>query len=77
MPPGTEGLSYTGNEKVWPFIEQAAPAPRGHSVPVPGEPVARHGHRPAVERAAELGVEIRYETGATKLVVTRTVPSSA
>ncbi len=37
VPPGTEGLSYTGNEKVWPFIEQAKPAPRGHSVPVPGE----------------------------------------
>ena len=37
VPPGTEGLSYTGNEKVWPFCEQAAPAPRGHSVPVPGE----------------------------------------
>ena len=37
VPPGTEGLSYTGNEKVWPFCEQAEPAPRGHSVPVPGE----------------------------------------
>ena len=35
--PGTEGLLYTGNEKVWPFCEQAVPAPRGHSVPVPGE----------------------------------------
>ena len=23
VPPGTEGLSYTGNEKVWPYIEQA------------------------------------------------------
>ena len=37
VPPGTEGLTYTGNEKVWPFFEQAKPAPRGHSVPVPGE----------------------------------------
>ena len=37
VPAGTEGLSYTGNEKVWPFCEQAIPAPRGHSVPVPGE----------------------------------------
>src|SRR6187431_512338 len=37
VPPGTEGLSYTGNEKVWPYCEQAKPAPRGHSVPVPGE----------------------------------------
>ncbi len=37
VPPGTEGLSYTGNEKVWPYFERAKPAPRGHSVPVPGE----------------------------------------
>ena len=37
VPPGTEGLSYTGNEKVYPFTENAKPAPRGHSVPVPGE----------------------------------------
>ncbi len=42
VPPGTEGLSYTGNEKVWPFCEQAKPAPR---------------------------VQIRYETGATNLIV--------
>ena len=35
--PGTEGLMFTGNEKVWPFSEQAKPAPRGHKVPVPGD----------------------------------------
>ena len=35
--PGTEGLMYTGNEKVWPFREMAKPAPRGHKVPVPGD----------------------------------------
>ena len=29
VPPGTEGLSYTGNEKVWPICEQAEPKPRG------------------------------------------------
>jgi 3-oxo-5alpha-steroid 4-dehydrogenase len=70
VPPGTEGLSYTGNEKVWPFCEQAKPAPRGHSVPVPGE---LGGASMVIElllkRAAELGVQIRYETGATNLVV--------
>jgi succinate dehydrogenase/fumarate reductase flavoprotein subunit len=70
VPPGTEGLSYTGNEKVWPFIEQAKPAPRGHSVPVPGEV---GGAAMVIElllkRAEQLGVEIRYETGATNLVV--------
>ncbi|BBY15838.1 FAD-binding protein [Mycolicibacterium litorale] len=70
VPPGTEGLSYTGNEKVWPFCEQAAPAPRGHSVPVPGE---LGGAAMVIDlllkRAAELGVQIRYETGVTNLVV--------
>ncbi|MBX7435287.1 FAD-binding protein [Mycobacterium sp. Y57] len=70
VPPGTEGLSYTGNEKVWPFCEQAEPAPRGHSVPVPGE---LGGAAMVIDlllkRAADLGVQIRYETGATALVV--------
>ena len=70
VPPGTEGLSYTGNEKVWPFCEQAKPAPRGHSVPVPGE---LGGAAMVIDlllkRAAELGVQIRYETGATGLVL--------
>src|SRR5690242_15903665 len=27
--PGTQGLMYTGNEKVFPFRDQAVPAPRG------------------------------------------------
>jgi succinate dehydrogenase/fumarate reductase flavoprotein subunit len=70
VPPGTEGLSYTGNEKVWPFCEQARPAPRGHSVPVPGE---LGGAAMVIDlllkRAADLGVQIRYETGATGLIL--------
>ncbi|KUH93249.1 FAD-binding protein [Mycobacterium sp. IS-3022] len=70
VPPGTEGLSYTGNEKVWPFCEQANPAPRGHSVPVPGElGGAAMVIDLLVKRAADLGVQVRYETGATNLVV--------
>lgn len=31
--PGTQGLMFTGNEKVFPFRDQATPAPRGHKVP--------------------------------------------
>ncbi|KUH71062.1 FAD-binding protein, partial [Mycolicibacterium novocastrense] len=70
VPPGTEGLSYTGNEKVWPFCEQAKPAPRGHSVPVPGElGGAAMVIDLLVKRATELDVQIRYETGVTNLVV--------
>ena len=70
VPPGTEGLSYTGNEKVWPFCEQAKPAPRGHSVPVPGElGGAAMVIDLLVKRADELGVTVLYETGVTNLVV--------
>jgi succinate dehydrogenase/fumarate reductase flavoprotein subunit len=70
VPPGTEGLSYTGNEKVWPFCERARPAPRGHSVPVPGElGGASMVIDLLVKRAADLGVSVLYETGVTNLVV--------
>ncbi|MEZ0365136.1 FAD-binding protein [Mycobacterium sp. pUA109] len=68
--PNTEGLMYTGNEKVWPFKDQAVPAPRGHKVPVPGD---TEGAKLVIDlllkRAEQLGVQIRYETGATELVV--------
>ncbi|MGV0991846.1 MAG: FAD-binding protein [Mycobacterium sp.] len=68
--PNTEGLMYTGNEKVWPFKNMATAAPRGHKVPVPGD---TQGAAMVIDlllkRAAELGVQIRYETGATNLVL--------
>ena len=68
--PGTEGLMYTGNEEVWPFNELAVPAPRGHKVPVPGDTEgAKMVIDLLVKRAGDLGVQIRYETGATNLVV--------
>jgi succinate dehydrogenase/fumarate reductase flavoprotein subunit len=69
--PNTEGLMFTGNEKVWPFKNMAVPAPRGHKVPVPGD---TQGAALVIDlllkRAAELGVQIRYETGTTNLVMT-------
>ncbi|MCU1588637.1 MAG: ifcA 2 [Frankiales bacterium] len=68
--PGTEGLMFTGNEKCWPHLEIAKPAPRGHKVPVPGD---TQGAKLVTDllrdRAEKLGVEIRLETGATELVV--------
>ncbi|GAB3762265.1 succinate dehydrogenase/fumarate reductase flavoprotein subunit [Nocardioides ginsengisegetis] len=67
--PGTQGLMYTGNEKVWPYREQAVPAPRGHKVPVAGD---TEGTRLVMDllraRVEEAGVEVRYETGATQLI---------
>src|SRR3954471_10039716 len=67
--PGTQGLMFTGNEKVWPFIDEARPAPRGHKVPVPGD---TDGTKLVMDllrdRVEEAGVEVRYETGVTHLV---------
>ncbi|RMI32811.1 FAD-binding protein [Nocardia stercoris] len=67
--PGTEGLIFSGNEKVWPFRDQAVPAPRGHKVPVPGDTQgAKMVVDLLVKRAAELGVTVRYDTGITQLI---------
>jgi 3-oxo-5alpha-steroid 4-dehydrogenase len=67
--PGTQGLMFTGNEKVWPFKEQAVPAPRGHKVPVAGD---TEGTKMVMDllraRVEEAGVEVRYESGVTNLV---------
>lgn len=68
--PGTQGLMYTGSEKVWPYRDLARPAPRGHKVPVAGD---TEGTRMVMDllrdRLEEAGVEVRYETGVTNLVV--------
>src|SRR5215469_12430460 len=67
--PQTQGLMYTGNEKVWPYRELARPAPRGHKVPVPGD---TGGAKLVIDllarRAEQLGVEVWYESGAVSLV---------
>src|ERR1700712_4868287 len=68
--PGTEGLMFTGNEKVHPFRDLARPAPRGHKVPVAGDTGgAKMVLDLLAQRIAETDVEVRYETGASALVV--------
>ena len=69
MAPGIEGVIFSGNEKVWPFHEIAVPAPRGHQPPVVGD--SGGGALVldlALKKLDELGVEVRFETGATALV---------
>jgi 3-oxo-5alpha-steroid 4-dehydrogenase len=67
--PGTEGVMFTGNEKCWPLRETARPAPRGHKPPVKGDVGgAAMVVELALDRLARLGVEVRWETGATALV---------
>ena len=68
--PGTEGLMFTGNEKVHPFRDIAKPAPRGHKVPVAGDTGgAKMVLDLLAERLAETDADVRYETGASNLVV--------
>ncbi|GAC78865.1 Succinate dehydrogenase/fumarate reductase, flavoprotein subunit [Gordonia malaquae] len=68
--PQTQGLMFTGNEKVWPYKDQAIPAPRGHKVPVPGDTGgAGMVIGLLVDRLGELGVPIRYEVGGRALIV--------
>nr|WP_276611583.1 FAD-binding protein [Cryptosporangium phraense] len=68
--PGTEGLTFTGNELTWPVRTIARPAPRGHKPPFVGD-TGGGGFvvELALKRLADLGVEVRYDTGATGLVV--------
>ena len=68
--PGTQGLMFTGNEKVYPFRDLARPAPRGHKVPKPGDTGGAKMVLDALaDRIAETDVVVRYETGAMALVV--------
>ena len=50
VPPGTEGLSYTGNEKVWPFL-RAGEARAARALGAGARRTGRRvdGHRPAAE----------------------------
>lgn len=70
--PQTQGLMYTGNERLWPYRDIAVPAPRGHKVPVVGD---TQGARLVMDllrdRCDDAGVEVRFETGVTNLVVDR------
>lgn len=67
--PGTEGLMWTGNEKVWPYRDQAVPAPRGHKVAAPAETGGRTAMTALIAQVEELGTRVRYDTGATALVL--------
>ena len=64
----TEGLMSTGNEKVWPYREIAAPVPRGHQVAREGESPGGGATEPLLARCAEAGVRASYDSIATALI---------
>jgi 3-oxo-5alpha-steroid 4-dehydrogenase len=65
--PSDETLSYTGNEKAWPFSDVARPVPRGHMVAAEGAAghVLIHKLIAAAQRA---GTRFEYDANVTALV---------
>lgn len=64
----TECLTYSGNEKVWPYCEVARPAPRGHAVSGKGESAGLEAMKPLLQRCADEGIAALYDSSAVALV---------
>ncbi len=65
-----DGLLYTGNEKAYPFAQQAKPCPRGHNLHIEGDnggPLFMKIVTENVEKREAVSVE--YETRALTLIV--------
>jgi succinate dehydrogenase/fumarate reductase flavoprotein subunit len=65
----TECLTWTGNEKVWPFRERAKPAPRGHKVAQEGIEAGSLLMKKLIGGAQSLGVRERCDHRAIGLIV--------
>jgi succinate dehydrogenase/fumarate reductase flavoprotein subunit len=69
-----DGLAWTGNEKVWPFSEQAHAYPRGHKVTVEGgqQELGMGGRKMMgilIKRVEESGARIIVDANVKNLIV--------
>jgi succinate dehydrogenase/fumarate reductase flavoprotein subunit len=69
-----DGLSWTGNEKVWPYSEQARPFPRGHKITIPGgqQELGMGGRKimdTLIARVGDSGARIVTDANAKALIV--------
>jgi 3-oxo-5alpha-steroid 4-dehydrogenase len=67
--PTDECLIWSGNEKAWPFSQQAAPAPRGHKVEKVGSEGGGLVMQRLTARAQVLGVRFQFDAHVRDLVV--------
>jgi 3-oxo-5alpha-steroid 4-dehydrogenase len=68
-----EGLLTTGNEKIWPYCDQAKPAPRGHQTEASPEQGGGAAAMAALLAAVDTEkVPVLYDTRVTALVVNDT-----
>ncbi|HZO07969.1 MAG TPA: FAD-dependent oxidoreductase [Myxococcota bacterium] len=63
-----ECLIWSGNEEVWPYRDQAKPAPRGHKVAQVGEAGGAKMMEKLIARANELGVRTEIDAHVHTLV---------
>ena len=70
MQEGRDCLIWTGNERVWPFCEQAHAAPRGHKVAFVGQEGGGNlAQEQLVKHAQRIGVEMQFDTRVDAVVV--------
>lgn len=67
-PTTDDTLLWSGNEKAWPYLEQAKPAPRGHTVQFVGWGGGKVLMEILCSRAIELGAQVRYDSRALTLI---------
>ena len=63
-----ECLIWSGNEEVWPYREQAKPAPRGHKVAQVGELGGAKMMEQLIARSRQLGVRVTVDAHVHGLV---------
>ena len=63
-----DGLLYTGSEKAWPYVDNIAPAPRGHNLAIKGDHGGPLFMQILTAAAIQRGVEISFETRALRLI---------
>lgn len=68
FPLDTTCLSWSGNEKTWPYSEAARPAPRGHKVAATGAAGGAEAMRHLLARCAEEAIPAIYDSAVTGLV---------
>ena len=68
VPPTSECLASTGNEKVWPYNALSRPVPRGHKVAKEGDGGGAIAMNALIERCSEAGVRTMFDTRADALV---------
>ncbi len=68
IPMTDDGLLYSGNEKTWPYSEQATPCPRGHALEIEGDNGGPLLWKIISEQVQKRGVDIRYDARVLTLI---------